>query len=300
MMGPHKREFEPIEEVKQLSALERIEYIEDTEPLVSFPEYDAVTKQLNKKLRKSSPDAADMFLFTGLTGMGKSTILKEFAAQNDWYEINRRDRLPVLYVTLPANATPTAIQERMLFLLREPSTKRISNAKLTETLFWNIRRLNVGLIIFDELQHLEGTVANKQYRIALNFFKDIVVYAGVPVVLSGLKYAVENIHAKDTQIRRRAGDIFYIHGWRYSEKLADFLEAYEQTLPLQQYSNLSDDAMVAAVARYCDGTTHDICKKIRDAAIFELGRGNEKISPTSFSSMGLKPIKNMDYGSDRA
>jgi len=299
MISPQKQPLQPIEDIKQLSTDERIQYIEAKNHIVSFSEYDAITARLNKMLKVSSPTNAEMFMLTGLTGMGKTTILKEFAAANSWYEIDRRDRLPVLYITFPAEATATAIQERMLSVMGVPSTRKMTNAKLTETVNWNIRKLQVGMVIFDEIQHLEGTVINKQYRIALNFYKDIVSYAGVPLVLSGLKYALENIHTKDPQIRRRCGDIFYLHGWRYSEELADFLEALEQTLPLRQESNLGGDTMVAAVAKYCDGTTDDICKKLYRAAIHELSRSRERITPATFVAMGLKPIPNMKY-SDRA
>lgn len=287
---------DPLDEVKAWSAADRISYIDDDNHVVSFSEYELVNQRLERLMQRSVKKDPEMFMVTGLTGMGKSTLLEQFAAEHGWYEKNRRSYLPVLFVSVPGAGTPSTIKQRMLMTMNAPARRKMTKAQLYDTVHWNLAKNQVQLVIIDEIQHIDGIAKNRDYRECLNFFKDIGSHNKISVVLSGLRYACENALNTDTQIRRRCKKPITLKGWRYSEKLADFLESYEQTLPLRKNSNLGDDSMVAAIASFCNGTTDHICDTIRDAAMFELARGNEKLTLKTFTNMRLKPTPNLDFG----
>lgn len=288
--------LDPLHNVRSLSASDRIAYIDDDNHVVSFPKYELVNQRLSRLMERSLKKDPEMFMVTGLTGMGKSTLLEQFAAEHGWYEKNRRSYLPVLYVTVPGAGTPSTIKQRMLMSMNAPARRKMTKAQLYDTVHWNLAKIQVQLVIIDEIQHISGIAKDKDYRECLNFFKDIGSHNKISVVLSGLRYACENALNIDTQIKRRCKKPITLQGWRYSEEFADFLEAYEQTLPLREDSNLGDDSMVAAIASYCNGTTDHICETIRDAAMFELARNNERITLKTFSDMRLKPTPNLDFG----
>jgi len=288
--------IDPLHEVRSWSAEDRIAYIDDDNHVVSFPEYERVNQRLQRLMHRSLKKDPEMLLVTGLTGMGKSTLLEQFAAEHVWYEKNRRSYLPVLYVTVPGAGTPSTIKQRMLMTMNAPARRKMTKAQLYDTVHWNLTKNQVQLVIVDEIQHIKGIVKDRDYRECLNFFKDITSHNKISVVLSGLRYACQNALNIDTQIKRRCKKPITLKGWRYSEELADFLEAYEQTLPLRNDSSLGDDSMVAAIASYCNGTTDHICETIRDAAIFELARGKESITLKTFTDMKLKPTPNLEFG----
>src|SRR5690625_5751205 len=97
---------------------------------IYYPRYKEIKESIQEQhilsLGSIQPDG--MFL-TGETGVGKTTILMEYAEEYPRYEANGVTKGPILYFKVPVGATPKSVASEMLRKLGDPD---FDNGKLQE------------------------------------------------------------------------------------------------------------------------------------------------------------------------
>jgi energy-coupling factor transporter ATP-binding protein EcfA2 len=169
---------------------------------------------------KVSHDAVpSCLLVTGLSGSGKSTVLKailgvypQVVVHHDITPgIERQHQVVWLKVDCPHDAglrgLCLAIWEAIDRLLgtnylREWSSTRPSIEELLKGVSQLINNLNLGVLVLDELQHLGAAKAGGQEKM-LNFFVTLINNVGIPLIFAGT-YTLEKIVSDQLRNARRA------------------------------------------------------------------------------------------------
>lgn len=140
-------------------------------------------------------------LITGLTGTGKSTISEHYQLRYPRYEAEEGTIVPVLRVELPSHPRTNVIAEQLLEQLGDPFASKGSGELRMERAKKLIRKCGVGLIIFDEIQHLTDNLDARTRDAAADTLKNLMSI-GVPVVFIGLPTA-RSYFVKNQQLGRR-------------------------------------------------------------------------------------------------
>lgn len=124
----------------------------------------------------------------GVPGVGKSQLLKRYAAANGMITETTSDgisrRLPVLYAELDSNITVNDAAETILRALlgkRAPGGSTIKNRVLPDQLeIWRVE-----LLIIDEFQHVGERGRSKTRNATADWIKSIAKKLRIPVVMAG-------------------------------------------------------------------------------------------------------------------
>ncbi|HIC7892457.1 TPA: AAA family ATPase [Citrobacter freundii] len=140
--------------------------------------------------------AAGTFSVTGISGVGKSTMLEQvlghFPQVIDHYTYNGQDLSPLrqvvwLKVNCPPNSKTRDLMETLLAAIddalgldRTPSPSR--NGTLLRLIAQKVKSSFIGVLVIDEMQRLTRTNGDNQL---INFLHEIVDTLGVPLVFCG-------------------------------------------------------------------------------------------------------------------
>jgi len=190
-------------------------------------------------------------LITGLTGSGKSTIAKAYAATYPRREEDERTVIPVLYVELPGQPTAKVIAERILNAMQDPFSERGGAEQKLQRIRRLLSECRVELLIFDEFQHVTDNLDSRACDIAADTLKNMMNETGVPCLFLGgpscRRYFVRN-----QQLGRRCTPKVHLNPFGIAtkdEKVAfqRLLKALESRLPFVQKSALVDVDVVGSL-----------------------------------------------------
>lgn len=121
------------------------------------------------------------------SGSGKTKVAKSYIRMVMAAEDHASDRVPVLYIQLEKAATARKLYIALLDKLGDPKPEKGTEQALKRRLLDYLQRLNVELLIIDEVQHLNYRVnAKNDVTDALKVFLDSGV---VPIVFLGTEAA---------------------------------------------------------------------------------------------------------------
>lgn len=200
--------------------------------IVHYPAYTHAIKAVERchRMGKVGLEEPDCLLITGVSGAGKSTIRKQYAARFPRYEDPDRTRIPVLHLQLPAQPTIKNVAERILTLLRECRTE---------------------LVILDEFQHFVDSARGKVDYLVADWLKQIINATRIPFILMGLPRC-QQILVVNEQLRRRFNRKISIRPFgiktkREAEQFIGLLKTLEATVPLPQRSCLSSSNLIKPI-----------------------------------------------------
>ncbi|HHF0484566.1 TPA: TniB family NTP-binding protein, partial [Vibrio antiquarius] len=133
----------------------------------------------------------DCMIVVGDTGSGKTTIIDKYLSENPRKEHNEGSVVPILFTTLPPNATPITASEQLLSDLGDPFAfqKGKDHVELTKKMVELMRECRVDLIIIDEFQHMIDRKNKEVLHSAADWLKLLIVRSKIPVVLFGMPYS---------------------------------------------------------------------------------------------------------------
>jgi predicted AAA+ superfamily ATPase len=163
-----------------------------------------ITKSINNTVNSNQPMAA---VLTGLTGTGKTTLIKHVIAQNyrKPQDIENTDSVvkivPAYHCTVPADASIKALAIAMLKHLDGEDLS--GNATiLTKRLSTLIKTCQTQVIFLDEFQHLLSKKARNGGESVTDWVKTLMDETGVPVIIAGMP-ACEGIIDSHPQLSGR-------------------------------------------------------------------------------------------------
>jgi len=122
---------------------------------------------------------------TGITGAGKSTLMKHFKKDYPENENNEGRTVPILYTQVPAKATIVGVQTAMLKALGDPHPEVGTQNKQGIRLIHLIKECNVRQVALDEFQHLIEKRTTDVIGDVADWLKVLMISTNLPIVLIG-------------------------------------------------------------------------------------------------------------------
>lgn len=175
-------------------------------------------------------------LICGPSGVGKSTIIRQYSQHFPAYDEGNRTVMPVLVVTCPSSATASGLMSAMFTAMHYPVPSRSDLADKTLKVIKLIKLLGVQLLLLDEFQHAYYTATLPAFRQLIDTVKVVITETNIASVLVGLHEAHEVI-ATNEQVARRHSEKLEITPFKLEDdedfkEFRSILKSYQAAMPL--------------------------------------------------------------------
>lgn len=290
-----------VEKLLLKSNAERIEYI-TKDRWINYPLAQEIIQTLeNLKTYEKNKSRVTSILLVGSSNNGKTSLLNEFMRRNPYYDYYSENPekltkeffdkytasgIPALYILAPSEPSETRLYSNILNSINAAYKERDTIGRKQYLVEYYLKLLNVDMLIIDEIHNiLSGSIA-KQKQI-LNAIKNLSNYLKIPIVLSGTKDALRAV-STDTQISSRFRPI-YLKKWKMNKEFVSLLATFQTILPLKKESQILTPNTVMEILEISDGYIGDVVSLLRQAAIYAIETGSERIT--------LKEIRECNYNS---
>ncbi|MCK9192418.1 MAG: TniB family NTP-binding protein [Nevskia sp.] len=227
-------------------------------------------------------------LIVGETNNGKTMLVTKFREKHPASEnpTGEAINVPVLYIQAPPGPDERGLYNAMLGRLFESAPRSESTDAKRDRVVAVLKRVNLGIIMVDELQHLLAGPYVKQ-RNCLNVLKYIGNELCVPIVGIGTAEAVRAIQTDPQLANRFTPEV--LPKWEKNAELGRLLASFERVLPLRKPSRLSAPPLASRIADLASGTIGEMSALLNAAAIHAIKTGAEQITPEALTSCGYVP-----------
>lgn len=197
--------------------------------------------------------------------------------------------IPILFTSLPANASPVTASEKLLSAMGDPLAFSHGKdpAELMKIVKDLLRQCRVELIIIDEFQHMIDRKSKDVLHITADWLKMIIIESKIPVVLFGMPYSTEILRANN-QLHGRFESQHHLKPFKVKKKselirYKTFLTMLDESLPFSTKSGLASEDLMKRVYVFSMGNMRLIRRLINKAAKFALLENAPCISLTHFA-----------------
>jgi hypothetical protein len=138
----------------------------------------------------------------GVTGAGKSTLVKDYAAMFPRIEEEGGTRIPVFYLGTPSPVTVKGMAATMLARLGDPAAHRGTLWSMNFRLIKLMIACQVELAILDDFHHLIDKETNRILEKVSDWLKVLIKETGVTFLVVGIEGKVECILEANAQLSR--------------------------------------------------------------------------------------------------
>jgi hypothetical protein len=278
------------------STEERIRYIQRDRFILSHP-LETVLDVLEDFVRRPASIRPPCLALVGDAGSGKSTLMREFQRRHE-ESLDPGTRIAV-YCVADAYPELRILQQALMTALDIPAPLSIHRQRWVadDLIHRALADRGTRLVIIDEAQHLLN-LPRRERASQWDWIKWVSTANRVSVACCGIS-GFESLIRAEAQLETRF-TLAYLPRWGVGPMFAQFLEAYERSLPLKRPSGLATLAMQQALLtesgykQRLAGITHGIKQVLESAAIEAIRSGTERITiPTLSAWRGLyEPISN--------
>lgn len=181
----------------------------------------------------------------GLSGTGKSTLKRKIYELCPSRLTDERRLTPILVIDTPSLPTVKNMAEEVLLQLGDSKFNKGSAIEKTVRILDHMRRCEVKLMIFDELQHFIDHGNKTTPKQVSDWLKSLIEQSGVSTVLMGLTQS-EHILRINEQLRRRFSSRVDLLPFSIADQESFWiffkaLRALDKVLKLPQAMDLSED-----------------------------------------------------------
>ncbi|MCX7117864.1 MAG: TniB family NTP-binding protein, partial [Legionellales bacterium] len=211
------------------------------------------------------------------TNNGKSMIIEKFrrthlTANKDIYPVEEQ---PIVVMQMPSDPKIARFYSILLHVLDVRLRHRLRVSDLETMVLQVLKRLNVRILIIDEVHNLlAGTTAIQ--REFLNLLRFLGNQLKIPIVCVGTREAYFAIRSDD-QLENRF-EPFTLPLWKDDAEFASLLASITSTLPLRKPSILTAPEVTRFILDKCEGTIGEIITLLTKAAILAIESGEEMIN----------------------
>ena len=233
-------------------------------------------------------------LVSGDPTTGKSTAITQLGRAVELAHrkrLGRDDTVPVVYLTMPPQATPKSLSIEILKFLGAPYVTRASQIELTRQACHLLADLGTRLILVDEIHNLNhhtrvGADASDHLKYLAENVAATFVYAGIDAARSGLFDGVRG--------RQLAGRFVPIltAPFAYSttadrDRWAQLVDGFDTMLRLRNQHTGAVTRLAAHLYGKTAGSISSLSMMIRSAAITAILDGTERITKAALDAVPL-------------
>lgn len=129
----------------------------------------------------------------GVTGAGKSTLVREYVAAFPPSRTKTRTCIPVFYLETPSPVTVKGMASALLHALGDPLWDRGTQTSMDKRLLHLLRQCQVELIILDDFHHLIDPEKKWMIVKVANWLKVLIKESNIPVLVVAIEGSIKNI-----------------------------------------------------------------------------------------------------------
>ncbi|NHM32433.1 AAA family ATPase [Bacillus sp. C11] len=251
--------------------------------IVNHPKYKDIYDRIQEThLLSVAAGQPDGVFLAGLTGVGKTTLLKDYESTHPRKRINGKTIVPIFYFKVPVGATPKSFASQALYHLGDPNFERGTLVQMTARLLKLVKACNVEMMVIDEFQHLIDKDSSNVLKNASDWIKTFIEDAKIPVLICGMPES-KSIFEVNNQLDRRFCTRLTLESFNYSTKeeqieFRAFLNTVDKQLPVAEQSFLADPGLSEKFYYATNGVPFYIMRIIEQATIIAAKHGLDKIS----------------------
>ena len=267
--------------------------------LIRYPRFNELHADIKQcqYLSKISGEPKCMSL-EGLTGAGKTTLIKEYAKAFLRIETGERTLVPVFYVPTPAPVTIKGMASKMLEKLGDPgfALGRGRIDSLDSRLINHLQASKTELVILDDFHHLIDTETNRILAKVSNWLKALIKEAEIPFLVVGVEGQVEKILKANDQLSRLFAVRETLHPFTWGsgkatiEEFARFIEYAEQALQMPLTKEIHRVELLYRLYYVTGGVVANIMNLLRAAQLVALTRKSLSIELCDLSQAFQKHL----------
>ncbi|ABA87386.1 transposition ATP-binding protein TniB [Syntrophotalea carbinolica DSM 2380] len=264
------------EEVADLSAEERIAKIRRPR-WIGYPRAIEILNHMEELLAHPKIHRMPNMLLVGHTNNGKTMLVNRFTMKYPAHDNPRGNGIvvPVLSIQAPPVPDENRFYNLILEKLYAPFKPRDHVSKKQMQVLGTMRRINVGMLVIDEIHHILAGHIEKQRQ-----FLNVIKYMGnelqIPIIGVGTKDAFRAIQT-DPQLSNRF-EPEVLPKWQLNMDFLKLLASFEKMLPLQKPSRLTETSMAARLLSMSEGTIGELSNLLNKAAIHAIRSKTECIT----------------------
>jgi hypothetical protein len=286
----------PVDELAALPARARAELVQARRdyhsdlPLAHTPTMKTLltTGRLLIQLNRGQISARRGMILSGASGTGKSTALTQLGRIHERSVRKRhpgqtgKQRIPVVYVTVPTDATPKILAVEFARFYGIEFGSRATMPDIVNTVCAVAARTHLELVLLDEIHNILDTRARAEVSDQLKYFAERLpatfAYAGIEVEERGLFAGPRGrqIAGRFTLINSAPFD-YGTHEQRVAWR--SLIATLEQSLRLHQHQPGALVALADYLYERSGGAIGSLSQLIRGAAVLAIDEETEQITP---------------------
>jgi hypothetical protein len=171
--------------------------------LIRYPRFKSLHADIREcqELSRLSNEPQCMSL-EGITGAGKSTLVRDYVTLFPRLEQTNGTRIPILYAETPSPVTVKAMAATMLVRLGDPAAHQGTLWTLNYRLIRLMIDCQVELVILDDFHHLIDRETHRILEQVSDWLKVLIKETGVPFLVVGINDTIERILDTNAQLSR--------------------------------------------------------------------------------------------------
>ncbi|MFI5803730.1 TniB family NTP-binding protein [Streptomyces sp. NPDC051561] len=289
--------------------------------IIRTPQMKDLHSAIDRKIRLNAyqaPGARRGVVLDGPPTVGKSTLVKMFAADHerrlrrkhperfaDGYQVDDMcvDYTPVVYLNIPAQATPKDLSVLLADYLGMPYRAGATKTDITKNVLNVMRISGVELVIIDDVHFLdlsakEGKVVNDHLKYIANHTAATFVYTGADLKKSGL-FLEGRGSTRATQTSNRntlyAVTRFGFQTAKQQQEWAGAVMSLEGTLELYRHRPNHLVKLSSYLYKRTGGSICALSDLIRESAIAAVLNGEEAITRRLMDTIQISEFSEAAY-----
>jgi hypothetical protein len=171
--------------------------------LIRYPRFKALHNEIREcqELSQLAHEPQCMSL-EGVTGAGKSTLVRDYVALFPRIEQTDGTRIPIFYAETPSPVTVKGMAATMLAHLGDPAAHQGTLWTLNYRLIHLMLDCHVELVILDDFHHLIDKKTDRVLGQVSDWLKVLIKETGIPFLVVGIDGKVERILDANGQLSR--------------------------------------------------------------------------------------------------
>ena len=245
--------------------------------LYVHPILAAIQNHVRALVTQPRTSRASGVLVHGAPGAGKTQV--GLAAQRTFPAVRNGDGVmtqPVVMISLSEARDARMIYTRLLTALGTPQPDKVIKSRDREQLALKLLlHSETRLLVVDETQDVLFTT-DYQRQATLNTIKYVMNEIGLPILALGTDEAAKAFTGNQHMAARFKP--YQLPIWSNDATARHLLGTIEKWLPLRLPSGLSSAQMTQTIIKASSGSMSEIIRITKDAAIFSILDGSEKIT----------------------